>query len=142
MSGRAVHRVVGALQLVLLLGVTLAPSGIAAAQQSAEGLRLIRLKAVTFDPALGIPTLDERIGELIRKALALRKPAEIVGARSYYLVQFTRPVTAGVQVRLESVGAHIESYVPDRTLLVGLPAGVSERSPSLSRKYIATTGRR
>ena len=90
----------------------------ALAQSRAANEKLLQLKAVVFDP---VETGEPDFGELLPTGPELRSPSPGLGR--VWLAQFDAPVTANLQRRLAHLGIEILSYVPNRALLVRLPAG-------------------
>jgi len=90
------------------------------AGRQAANKKLIRLSAVEFDP---IADGQLKLDRFLPEGPALRPPDAGLGAT--FLIQFDTSVTAKIQRGLMDQGVEILSYVPNRTLLVRLPSGVS-----------------
>ena len=88
-----------------------------------------------FDPlADGEPDFDGALpeGPLLRSAVH-------AGMR-HYLIQFDRPVSGAIRESLIRRGVLILGYVPNRTLLVRLPAGAQDEilRSTPGRRYVGS----
>ena len=86
----------------------------------------LKLKAAIFDPATGLPA---HLVEGAPPAVALAAPA---GREQPYIVQFHGTPAAAERARLGDLGMTVLDYLPERALLVRLPAGARAGSlPSI-----------
>ncbi len=93
-----------------LLFLTLVVVGSVASQGNAPALQAapqIHLKAGSFTPALG-QTLDIPPNLAVSEATTFQSALE-----SYYIVQFTGPVTEADRASIEALGGKIYGYIPD-----------------------------
>src|SRR5262249_49362435 len=83
-----------------------APSAAAAAREDHQ----LKLKAATFDPALGLPA---NLVETAPPAVVLATPA---GRGELYIVQFQGTPGAAEQARLTGLGMKVLDYLPEHAL--------------------------
>ena len=115
--GRNARRV-GTLFLAVPFIGALATSAAAAAGDDHQ----LKLKAATFDPANGLPAY---LVEGAPPGGAIAAPA---GRGEIYIVQFHGTPAAAERTRLAGLGMTVLDYLPERALIVRLPAGAKAGS--------------